>query len=70
MAEVKLTQEEVAVVRAVLSRVVIRERTGEIGILHGADRFVSSQLLLKAKERKALRAVASKMGLAGIAEAK
>lgn len=68
MAEVKLASDEVAVLRAVMSKLCIRGRTGELGIVHGADRFVSTQLTLKKLDRAVLNAVANKVGLKGLAE--
>ena len=68
MAEAKLTSDEVAVLRAALSKLCIRGRTGELGIIHGADRFVSAQLILKKQDRAVLDAIAKKVGLKGLAE--
>lgn len=62
MADVKLTSDEVALLRAALSKFVLRERTGEVGVLHGADRFVSTQLILKKPEREVLAGLAAKIG--------
>lgn len=68
MAEVKLTSDEVAVLRAAVSKLCIRGRTGELGIVHGADRFVSTQLILKKQDRTVLNAIANKVGLKGLTE--
>ena len=62
MSDIELTPEESAVLRAVLSKLSVRERTGEVGIIHGADRFVSTQLILKKSEREKLTAAALKLG--------
>ena len=70
MSEVKLTSDEAAVLRAALAKLAIRQRTGEIGIMHGADRFVSSQLILNKQEREVLKSVANKIGLGGFMKAK
>jgi hypothetical protein len=71
MAETKLTSEETEVLAALLRRTVLRERSGEVGVVHGLDRFVSTGLILKKAERTALDAAASKLGLApGIARSK
>ena len=40
--EVKLNEEEAYLLKEVLSRLKVRKRTGELGIMHGADRFVST----------------------------
>lgn len=42
MTEIKLTSDEVYILKAILSKLVIKGRTGEIGIMHGMDLFVSS----------------------------
>lgn len=70
MAEVKLTPDEIAVLRCALSKLTVRGRTGELGILHGLDRFVSTQLILKKADRDALNSIASKVGLRSINEVK
>jgi hypothetical protein len=69
MSEVKLTSDEAAVLKSVLAKLAIRQRTGEVGIMHGADRFVSSQNILSKQERESLKAVANKVGLKGLTEA-
>lgn len=69
MAEVKLTAEEASVLRLALANVAVRARTGELGIVHGADRFVSTNTCLRKPDREALNRVAAKLGLAaGIRE--
>ena len=70
MPEVKLTSEEIAVLRFTLSKFAVRGRTGELGVLHGLDRFVSTQLILKKSDRDALNAIAAKVGLRAINEVK
>lgn len=42
----------------------MRERTGELGVLHGLDRFVSAQVILKGDERNALDDLANTLGTA------
>lgn len=66
MASISLSDEEAKELRTLLSVVCIRERTGEIGILHGMDRFVSTNACRKKKEVEALDAVAKRCGLPGI----
>ena len=66
MSETKLTSIETEVVRQVLQALVIRDRTGEVGLAHGLDRFVRSSLILRRPEREALDQVATKVGLPGI----
>jgi hypothetical protein len=65
MAEIKLSDDEIAVLRVVLRAVVIKSRTGELGIVHGMDRFVSTQQILKKGRRDTLDSVAKKLGIPG-----
>lgn len=60
--ETKLSSEELKILGKVLSKIVIKSRTGELGIMHGADRFVSTQLLLKKEEIIALEQINLKIG--------
>ena len=68
MAEVRLTPEEVQALRVAVSSLVLKARTGEVGIMHGADRFVSTQLIFKKADRGALDAALRKLGLPGLPE--
>ena len=63
MAEVKLLDSEIDALRLVLRSLSVRDRTGEIGIMHGADRFVSTKVCLKKADRQALNRAAQKLGL-------
>lgn len=65
MSETKLSAEEAQVLRAIIAPLAIKSRTGELGILHGMDRFVSTQVILKKKELDVLDSVAKKLGLSG-----
>ena len=62
-----LTDEEAAVLREVLARVAIQQRTGRIGVRHGLDRFVSMDLVLKKPQRLLLESAARKIGVPAIA---
>ena len=66
MPGISVSEDEAAQLRSVLSVMVLRERTGEIGIMHGMDRFVSTHVCKKKKEIESLDAVAQRCGLAGI----
>jgi len=66
MPSVSLSEEELKELKTVLSTIHLKERTGEIGILHGLDRFVSAKIILKKKEVEALDAIAKRCGLAGL----
>lgn len=65
MSDTKLSSEELQVLRAVLAPLVVKSRTGELGVLHGMDRFVSTQVILKKKDLNVLDAVAKRLGLNG-----
>jgi hypothetical protein len=47
--DIKLTAEQAEMVRAALALFVVRDRTGELGIMHGADRFVSTNRSFRKK---------------------
>lgn len=68
MAEVRLSEEEAQAVRAALSMLVIKSRTGELGVMHGAERFVSTQRIFRKADRDALHAAARKLGLSAVRE--
>jgi hypothetical protein len=68
MAETKLTAEEAQALRTVLCAMVVKRRTGELGIIHGAERFVSTHRMLKQADRDALDGAARKLGLGSIRE--
>ncbi|MDQ6988205.1 MAG: hypothetical protein Q9M25_10415 [Mariprofundaceae bacterium] len=53
------------VLRATLARLVIRKRSGEIGLLHGMDRFVSTNLWLSKADRTMLAQACKKLALGG-----
>jgi hypothetical protein len=63
MTEVKLTEEEAEALRVILSCLVLRDRTGELGMLYGADRFVSTHRTFRKPERAAVQSLAKKAGL-------
>ena len=65
MPEAKLTPEESQVLRTVLAAISVRTRTGEVGIVHGLERFVSAQVILKKKDLDTLDTAARKVGLGG-----
>ncbi len=64
MAEIKLADEEIEVLRLALKVLAIKSRTGQLGIVHRVDRFVATQQILKKGQRDTLDAVAKKLGLA------
>lgn len=62
-----LTDEEVAVLRDILSRVVVRQCTGQVGVIHGMERFVPINLPLKKPQRLVLESAARKLRMAALA---
>jgi hypothetical protein len=64
MPDVRLSPEEAAALRTVLQALVVKRRTGELGIVHGAGRFVSTQRIYRKPELEALQAAARKLGAA------
>lgn len=63
MAEVKLSSDELELLRVAITPLVIKIRTGELGILHGMERFVSTRIRLKKRELDLLDSAAKKLGL-------
>jgi len=68
MSDVRLSPGEAAALRTALSALVVKTRTGELGIMHGAARFVSTQRIFRRPELEALQTAARKLGLGGIGE--
>ncbi len=66
MGEVRLAPDEVEVLRRVLRVCVIHRKSGQVGVLHGMNRFVSAHVSLRKQEREALDSVARKVGLSGM----
>ena len=64
MNATSLTKEEATALATALKQLVIRDRTGELGVLHGMDRFVTTNCCLKKTDRSALDSAARKLGLA------
>ncbi len=64
--EIKINDHEINVLKKTLGSIVIKARTGEIGIIHGAERFVSTNNILKKDEISVLEKILSKIGLSGL----
>lgn len=58
-----LNKEEAELLQTILSVFVIKDRTGEIGIVHGANRFISTHICLKKDQRNTIKSVYKKLGL-------
>jgi len=63
--EIRLTQSEATLLHSILARLAIRSRTGEMGFMHGDNRFVSMQLRLKKEDKTSLNNIAKKLSLSG-----
>ena len=61
--QVVLTAQEAEILALVLRKFVVRDRTGEVGIVHGADRFIGTSLCLRKPDRTKLDSAARKLGL-------
>ena len=61
--KVDFYEEEIELLKIVLSKVVIQQRTGSIGIIHGQDRFVSTNISLRKWHQKSLVSAYKKLGL-------
>ncbi|MCE7991530.1 MAG: hypothetical protein HEP71_06095 [Roseivirga sp.] len=60
-----LDQQETDILRAVLAQLKIKKRTGELGVSHGANRFVSTNLSLRKSELQLIDKIATKVGIVG-----
>lgn len=58
-----LEQEEVEMLKAVLNLLNVQKRTGDLGIIHGTNRFVSTNIRLRKNELHLLDKIAAKVGL-------
>jgi hypothetical protein len=63
MKEVKLSDDEFEAIQVILREIVIKDRTGEFGVMHGANRFVSTNKPLKKQHRAIFDSAFKKFGL-------
>jgi hypothetical protein len=68
--EIKLNSDEIEILKRVISPLMVQKRSGQVGILHGMDRFVSTNVSLKESQKEILEGVFKKLGLSGIKEYK
>jgi hypothetical protein len=61
--EVKLNDQEIEILNSLLKQVIIRKGTGELGITHGLNRFVSTNVRYNKKHIATLDQIAKKIGL-------
>jgi len=62
MSEHTLRAEEVEALRVLLAAIAV-DKHGEIGVVHGPDRFVTSRHGLKASQVETLNSLARKVGI-------
>ena len=58
-----LSTEESEIIKTLISSFTLRKRTGEIGIMHGLERFISTHKTFKKQKVDTLDAVFKKFGL-------
>ena len=63
MSQVILSESEAKSLARALRHLVVRSRTGELGILHGKDRFVSTQDSFRKPDLTALESAIGKLGV-------
>ena len=63
--EIKLNDQEIEILRTLFKAQTIKKRTGELGIIHGMERFISTQVALKKPHLQTLDQIAQKIGLNG-----
>ena len=63
MSNVILTPSEAAALKRAASNLVVKNRTGELGISHGANRFVSTQDCFRKQDLDALNSAMTKLGI-------
>lgn len=64
--DIIISESEKEILKVVLSQITIKKRTGELGIVHGMDRFVSTKLSLKKDGVETLDQLAKKFGIGEI----
>lgn len=62
MSQHTLRPQEIEALRVLLSSVAV-DKSGEIGVVHGANRFVTSRYGLKAEQIEVLNSLARKVGV-------
>ena len=61
---IKLESNEIEILHTLLKEFVIKDLTGELGFVHGSDRFVSTNICLKKQHRRELKELYLKLGIA------
>ena len=61
--QIKFDEQELQMIALVLSKIAVKDRTGEFGLIHGANRFVSTNVPLKKAERQKLSSACRKLGI-------
>lgn len=63
MKEVKLSEDEYQAIQTALRELVVKGWTGELGMMHGANRFISTNICLKKQHRAIFDSACRKFGL-------
>jgi hypothetical protein len=58
-----VNSDEALILKEVLKQISIRKRTGELGVLHGTDRFASNHTVFRKQHLEVLDTIARKLGL-------
>lgn len=64
----KLAADESEVLKTLLSVLIVNNRTGEVGFMHGFGRFVGTSVILKKAQIGALNSARLKIGLSEMKE--
>lgn len=64
--DIKISESEKEILKVILSQITIKKGTGELGIMHGMDRFVSTNLIFKKGGVETLEQLAKKFGIGEI----
>jgi len=59
----KLNTAEIETLQTLFNQIVIKRRTGEFGIMHGMDRFVSTNKTFRKQHIDTLDSIVSKLGM-------
>jgi hypothetical protein len=65
MGQYELRPEEVSALRVILQAIAVAQPSGEIGVVHGPDRFVTSRYGLDASSLKGIEQLARKLDVPG-----
>jgi hypothetical protein len=64
----QLASDESDVLKTILSALIVNNRTGEVGFIHGFNRFVGTKVILKKAQIGTLNSARLKFGLSEMKE--